>query len=129
MERPTYNFDEFLSHIDALHRSNDLRDGSWEGNVIKVYQYLQTQYDNEDEARYKAGRLLLIMGFISEHIHELDKADYAVYGSKAVGAMVGQHVLRATFEIFTTSDLASLGHGPSVGQITELADKYRESEV
>jgi hypothetical protein len=128
-EAPPYPFEEFLSHAEALHRSGRLRNGSFERNIIIVFEYLKPLCATDDEAQYKMGRLMLIMGYIADHIRELDQSDYAVYGSENVGALVGQHVLRAVYEIFNTNDLGKLGHGPTVAEVMRLADQYRESEA
>jgi hypothetical protein len=116
-----------MRHQGDLHASVERAD-SFEGNVIKVFEYMRRVCPNEDEARWKMVRFVLILQYIAEHIQEFDKGDYAVNGSSAVGALVGQHLFRAVHEIFTTNDLDSLGHGPSPECVLELAAKYKPSE-
>jgi hypothetical protein len=119
-----YPFDEFLRHHDALRGSGN-RTNSFERNVIRVFEYMQRVCPNPDEAQWKMSRFVLIMQYISEHIEDFDKGDFAVNGSPKVGALVGQHLLRAVHEVFTISNLNALGHGPTPESVMELAAKYR----
>lgn len=121
-----YPFAEFLRHQDELTAEGE-RAGSFEGNVIRVHEYMQSVVADPDEARWKMGRFMLIMQYIAENITEFDKGDFAVNGSPQVGALVGQHLLQAVHEVFTTHGLADMGHGPSPASVLELAAKYGSS--
>jgi hypothetical protein len=126
MSPPPYPFEEFLKHMDEVHSGCQLEPGSWEMNVIKVNEYMKGLYPDAREKQYKLGRFMLIMEYVSEHVHDLDQSDYAVYGSDEVGALVGYHVLRAVHEIYTTKDLGEMERGPSPEEVMRLADKYRD---
>jgi hypothetical protein len=128
MNTTPYPFEEFLKHMDAVHSECNLQPNSWEMNVISVNEYMKGLYSDEREKQYKLGRFVLIMEYVSEHVHDLDRSDYAVYGSEKAGALVGNHVLRAVHEIFTTRDLGELGHGPTPEEVMRLADKFRDQE-
>jgi hypothetical protein len=126
MNAPTYSFEEFLKHMKETHSECSLAGADWELNVIKVYAYMERLYTDEREKQYKLKRFIFIMQYVTEHIHDLDQSDYAVYGSEKAGALVGNHVLRAVHEIFTTKELGELGHGPKLEDVMRLADKYRD---
>ena len=75
-------------------------DPSREYTVIRLGEYMGSQYPNRDEANYKTVRCALIMGNLTKHIDDFDVSDYAVQDSSQVGALVGSHLLRAVDQLF-----------------------------
>lgn len=120
-----YPFSEFEKHFEDISAGSELEHGAMEGNVIRVFQYMQTQYEDADESRCKMMRFMLVMQYVSQHIAELDTGDFAVVGSERAGALVGRHVLQAVHHLFTTRSLASLGHGPDVAEVKALATTFK----
>ena len=125
--RPDYSFDDFAADYDAIHADKSMARGEFEHNVIRVNEYMESRYSDADERMYKVGRFMLIVMYISEHIHDFDRADYAVYGSEEVGSLVSSPVFRAVHEIYTSADLSEL-KDPSPAQVMRLADKYKQAE-
>lgn len=122
MKEFQYPFEEFEKHFDDISGSPDLQAGGWEGNVFRVFQYMQAQYADAAETRYK---VMLFMQYVSEHIQEFDTGDFGVIGSEKAGALVGRHVFRAVHQFFATRPLASFGNGPNVEDVKALATTFR----
>lgn len=135
-KKPEYPFDEFVQHFEEVHAllekaraSGSQEDGRFglEFSLGIVVDYMKDKYSDGRERQFKTQRFMLIMNYISGHIADFDQADFAVDGSKKVGALVSEHLLRAIHQILA-GDLASLGHGPTPEEVMALAAKLRTSD-
>src|SRR4051794_16776 len=118
---PPYPFDDFARDFDALHDGGQLIRNDWMANVFQVREYMQRTYPAADW-QFRCQRFVLVMMYLSDHVHDFDTGDYGVFGSERAGALVGEHVLRAAHEVFTKEQI---GPDPTPQEIMRLADKYR----
>ena len=126
MDKPNYPFDEFARHYDDLHEDDRLEPGNFMANVMRVNEYMVERYSDQIEKTYKLGRFILIMQYVSDHLADFDREDYAVFGSQHVGGLVSDHILRAVHEIFTEREMSDIGDGPGIFEVMQLADTYRK---
>jgi hypothetical protein len=123
-KRPDYPFDDFAADYDGIHADTSMARGEFERNVIRVNEHMKARYPDPDERMYKVGRFILIAMYLSERIHDFDRGDYAVYGSERVGALIGEPIIRAVHQIYTSADLSD-SKEPSPEQVMQLADTIK----
>jgi len=129
----TYSFDEFCEHFtDIAERRRPVADSdeipSFEETAVNLFQYMDQRITDPDERRYKSERFMVMANYISSNINEFDTADFAVHGSDVVGALIGEHLLHAVHELFTSPDGSRLGYNPDPMDVMSLAESYRESK-
>lgn len=120
---PSYPFEDFLKDFDLVHAAGELKEQEFVGNVQAVDLFLKYRYDDAMERRYRMGRFMLILMYVSEHIHDLDSGDFAVFGSEKTGALVSEHVLRAVHSLYTGPELPNASPKPS--EVLALASEFR----
>jgi len=126
---PTYTFEEFNEHTDkvtallAADRTPD--EGSFGRSVMRASEYFKSQYPDGYERTYKHGRFCLMMHYISHHLKDFDRGDYAVYGSEKVGSLVSYHLLRAIHHVYTSDDLLKRESEPTQEEIIAIAEPFR----
>src|SRR5947209_1825749 len=108
---PAYPFDEFCKHLEEITPMLDEKrvedeEPSFYDTLGYVSGYMARNVANPEEQMYKASRFCLIMHFVSTHVAEFDREDFAVYGSTRVGGLIGEHLLRAAHELLTREPLA-----------------------
>ena len=121
-----YRFDEFLEHVQVASKFPRPDEPSLEHTVIHLSEYMRSQYSDADEAIYKTSRCALILGYIAQHMEDFDVGDYAVQGSPAVGALVGEHVLRAVHQLLVSDHLPQ--RDPSPEEVLHLAREFKDDE-
>ena len=131
MQAPEYSFDEFAKHFDDVQAQlNENREAgypqSFEMSIGVVHDYMKTVVADEKERRHKVGRFCLIMNYVSDHIHEFDEGDFAVYGSERVGTLASEHLLRAIHRFYTSDSLWTMKRDPTPIEVMELAATLRE---
>src|SRR5262245_28781459 len=100
MNAPHYPLEDFLRDIDIVNRHLEAEkeraapepevDGSvpfgW--SIVHMNEALKPLYPNWSERFHKGSRVMLALNFISTHMADFDREDFAVYGSEKVGALV-----------------------------------------
>lgn len=97
---------------------------SLEYTVIHLGEYMRSRYSNKEEAFFKTARCAMILSYVAQHLDDFDTGDYAVQGSPAVGALVGEHVLRAVHHLLVSDRLPQ--RDPSPEEVLHLAREFRE---
>ena len=133
-----YPFSEFSDHFQAMLQVRDYEyvsqgndpveigtEQGFEVNFLRVMDYMQQLYGDTAAARVKGKYLILIMSYLADHLADFDTKDYLVSGSNDSPALVSRHLLKAVHDIFTTTPLSDLGHGPSPESVMALADKFK----
>lgn len=140
LNRKPYTFEEFHDHFHAMTVVRDYQhvgmgdeeveigdDRSFEHNVLRVMDYMRQLYSNKDEGREKGTLLILMMGYIAQHIGDFDQTHHLFKMSNPEEpAMVSEHLLRAVHHFYTSKTLGQLGHGPDPKAVIALADDYRD---
>ncbi|CAN5432771.1 hypothetical protein BH10PLA2_BH10PLA2_25010 [soil metagenome] len=136
MERPHYTFEEFMQHVvdvpimldsakaNLEPEESERGNAPFEWTVVRVYEFMGQKYQDSVERMHKSQRYCLMMHYLSTHISEFDTEDFAVFGSKRVGGLLGEHLLRAVFETFANGALPD--KEPTPEEMRELASKFRE---
>lgn len=125
MSDVSYPPDEFLAHCSDLLPGRPGNGDSFFARVSRVSDYMQDCYRNRTEASYRASRFMLIMEYVASH-DQFDRDDFAVVGSDDSGSLVGDHVLLAVHEIFTSAPLPRGELDP--GAVMILARAIRDAD-
>jgi len=130
---PPYTFEEFHEHASRatklLAEYREAGEGSFERSVIKTMEMFDALYLDPVERQFKHGRFCLIMSYMSEHLQDFDRGDFAVYGSERVGSLVGEHLLRAVHHFYTSNELFDQDSKPPTPDvIMVLAEQFRDAE-
>src|SRR4051812_39521040 len=101
--KPEYTFEEFAKHLEEvqplLREGVDDGEGSFERCVILSLEYFQPLYPDDAERMYKHGRFCLMMHYMAHHVNDFDTGDLAVFGSKKVGSLMSEHLLKAVHHV------------------------------
>ena len=135
----TYPFDEFLKHYDELQhgdyfgRDRDADDSDaepcFEKSLMVVMEYMREKFTDEREAFFKGSRYVMILNFLSHHLNDFDRGDYAVYGSQKVGALTSEHLLKAVHHFYTSPTLIAENKEPTPGEVMTMADSFRDYDT
>ncbi len=134
----TYPFDEFCTHVDELQhgdyfsRDRDDDDSDvepcFEKSTIVVMEYMHERFTDEREAFFKGSRYVMILSFLSNHLSDFDRSDYAVYGSPKVGALTSAHLLKAVHYFCTSPEWIFENKKPTPEEVMTLADSFRGTD-
>ena len=131
----TYPYEEFCIHFDDLQHGDYFgRDRShddsneepyFEKSMMVVMDYMHERYPDKQESFFKGSRYVLIMNYLSHHMNDFDRSDYAVFGSEKVGSLASDHLLKALHFFYTSPKLISENKDPTPEEVMAIADSFR----
>lgn len=121
-----YPFDEFDATLDEVYELPDLKPRKSMWNVGVIANFFRERYPDPEEQCYKFMRFMGMMDYLTDHLAEFDEGDLAVRGGER--ALVGQHLMRALHQVFTTRSPA-VAMGTSPDEIRQLAAGIRKAAL
>lgn len=121
----TYPFQDFLRDLDALEAQGAFSEGPFERVMGFMTAHFHAQYPDRSEATNKSLRFYSAMDYLTEHLETFDIGDLSVFGSRSVGALVGEHLLEAIHQLIVAPPNRSVRNLPSTEDVIRLATEIR----
>jgi hypothetical protein len=122
-----YPWDDFAADFDAITEGlHATEPGAWERSVLYIRDHMRAKYSPKDAAKRSMAFTLLMM-YLSNRLPAFDHADYLVYGSERVGALVSRHLLKALHHAFVQQP-GDIRVDPTPAELMALADTFRQPQ-